>query len=524
MLRQGGNAVDAAVAASFASFVTEAVLVNIGGGGIAQVYNPATGQSYVFDFFSAMPGLSTGHNSAPASIDFRKIMVDFGPAQQPFYIGRASVAVPGVVAGLGQMLAALGRLPLAKVLAPAVRLARQGVTLTPALAYVAHILTPIFTDTPELAALYAPSGRMAQAGERLQFHQLADTLEQLGQQGPGLFYSGHVAQQILADQQAHHGLLTAADLAAYQPRQTNPIAIEYRGFTILLPPPPSTGGALIAFALQLLADVPLSQLPHNGPEHIRTLAQVMRLTNQARAAWDQGDGPAPGPNGSMPRLLSPNTLNNYRQKLRLALRRTRPAPEPPQPKGPSHTTHVSAADAGGMIAAITTSAGESAGFAVGQTGVTLNNMLGEIDLHPEGFHRLPPGQRLATMMSPVVVLKNNRPIMALGSGGSNRLRTAIMQVISNFIDFDMPLVAAVDAPRVHFEDNTLQLEGGIVPAAADLLEAAGYAVNRWPDRNMFFGGAHAVARAAGRWAAAGDCRRGGSVVIVDDENSDGDLR
>jgi gamma-glutamyltranspeptidase/glutathione hydrolase len=147
-------------------------------------------------------------------------------------------------------------------------------------------------------------------------------------------------------------------------------------------------------------------------------------------------------------------------------------------------------------------------------------MLGEIDLHPNGFHQLAPGQRLITMMSPTIVLHQGRPVLVVGSGGSSRLRTAILQVISNFIDFAMPLADAVDAPRLHFEAGTVQLEGGIEPEVADQLDAAGYRVNRWPERNMFFGGAHAVARSTDPslqdqgWVAAGDRRRGGSIVEV----------
>jgi gamma-glutamyltranspeptidase/glutathione hydrolase len=173
-----------------------------------------------------------------------------------------------------------------------------------------------------------------------------------------------------------------------------------------------------------------------------------------------------------------------------------------------------------MVASISTSAGENAGFVVGNTGVMLNNMLGETDLHRNGFHRLPPGRRMMTMMSPTLVLHNNQPLLAVGSGGSNRLRSAILQVISNFLDFKLPLAAAVEAPRIHFEDNELQLEGGIDPAAAKGLANAGYKVNRWPDRNMFFGGTHAVARQGppgnkgNPWVAAGDPRRGGSTLVI----------
>jgi len=455
----------------------------------------------------------------PPDIDFRKILVDFGPAQQPFYIGRGSVAVPGVVAGLCTMVSDLGTLPLSQILTPAIRLAREGVILSDALGYVSEILAPILMDTPEIEAIYAPNGHIATAGDRLHFPDLAGTLEKLGLQGSSLFYTGEIGQQILADQQAHQGILTEMDLTSYQVRQTDPISIDYRDHTILLPPPASSGGVLIAFALKLLAGIRLADLSHNSFEHLCVVAEVMRLANIARATWEQECGLDPAmtiadQTECISNFLGDENITRFQHQLQEALSSRNFLPEPDLPKGPASTTHVSVADADGMIVGITTSAGESAGFAVGNTGVTLNNMLGEIDLHPNGFHRLPPGQRLMTMMSPVLILRHGQPKLAVGSGGSNRLRSAITQVISNFIDFNMHLDEAVDAPRVHFEDNELQLEGGISPLAADRLQAAGYNINRWPDRNMFFGGAHAVARDEGRWVAAGDRRRGGSVMVV----------
>jgi gamma-glutamyltranspeptidase/glutathione hydrolase len=241
MLARGGNAVDAAVAATFASFVAESALVNIGGGGIATIYRPATGQSAVYDFFSTMPGLSpNGPRPLPPAdrMDFRQVLIDFGAAVQPFYIGRASVAVPGVVAGLAQLLAEAGTLPLAAVLEPAIRLAREGVVVTSAQEYIIHLISPILTDTPALAAAYAPTGHLVVAGETLAFPQLAATLTELGREGAALFYTGRIARHILADQQANGGLLTETDLARYQVYRADPIAVPYRGYTIELPGPP----------------------------------------------------------------------------------------------------------------------------------------------------------------------------------------------------------------------------------------------------------------------------------------------
>ncbi len=502
MREAGGNAVGAAVAAAFASFVAEAVLVNIGGGGIALVVDTHTGEGEVYDFLTAMPG-----TPPYPEMDFRQVWVDFGSEQQPFYIGRASVAVPGAVAGLCALAEARGRLPLPRLLEPAIRLAREGVVLTPSLAYVLHLLLPIFTDTPEAAELFAPGGRPYQAGERLRFPQLADALERLGREGPALFYAGEVGQAIVADQARHGGLITAADMASYRVARHRPIRITYRGRTVLLPPPPSSGGGLVAFALKLLEVYPVAQWAHNGTAHVRTLAEVMRLTNVARPTWELRHLTGAE---RVRRFLDAQHITAYREKLHRTLAGgSRPVEPPAAPTHPN-TTHISVADAQGLVVSLTTTAGESAGFLVGDTGVMLNNMLGEHDLHPEGFHRLAPGERLATMMTPTVVLDGDG-YLVVGSGGSSRIRSAILQVLSNVLDFHLPLEQAVNAPRVHFEADVLQLEGGIAPDVADGLRKLGYRVNPWPERNLFFGGAHAVARHGERLQGAGDMRRGGVV-------------
>ncbi len=505
ILAQGGNAVDGVVAAAFASFVAESVLVNIGGGGVGLVHDPLAGAT-AYDFFSAMPSGTLAPNA-----DFREIILDFGPTTQSFHIGRASVAVPGVVAGLCRMAQDRGRLPLAQLLHPAIDLARNGATLSPGLDFVAGLLANIFTDTPGLAKLYAPHGPMIRAGDAILLPELADTLERLGKEGPDLFATGAVAQAILADQAAHGGLITRADLADYTVHTLPPIAVDYRSHTVLLPPPSSGGGALIAFALGLLDGLDLAPLGHNSPAHLRILTETMRQANLARQTWAR----TPGPDIARIRaFLDPAHVAEYASALRAALAGAPMPPDPAHPNGHQETTHISVVDNDGLIAAVTTSAGENAGFVVGETGVCLNNMLGEIDLHPDGFHRLAPGARLTTMMSPAIVLREGAPILAVGSGGSSRIRSAILQVISNVLDFGLPLTAAVNAPRIHFEQNTLQIEGGIPQSTVDAMRARGYNVVQWPDRNMYFGGAHAVALAGGTPMAAGDPRRGGAVAAV----------
>jgi len=506
MLKRDGNAVDAAVAAAFASFITEASLVNISGGGVALVVDSHSDNDTVYDFFSDMP---TGPLRPGA--DFRQVMIDFGPEQQPFYIGRASVAVPGVVAGLCTMAAERGRLPLATLLEPAIRFGVEGAELTTGQEYAYSILQPIFTDTPGIAELYLPGGRRLYAGDAMHFPSLSHTLERLGQEGPDLFYKGGIAHAIVADQEAYGGLLTADDLAAYRTRAVTPISVDYRGHTVMLPPPSSSGGVLVGFALKLLAAFDLRALRHNGVAHLRTLAEAMRLTNVARRDWDHHAGEM---TDRIAWFLSDAHVAKYQQQLADILHGAPVPVEPQFSPGPNDTTHISVVDRDGLLASVTTSAGESAGYVVDDTGVCLNNMLGEIDLHPKGFHRWPPGTRLHTMMTPAVVVKDEMPVLAVGSGGSNRIRSAILQVLCNVIDFDLPLDTAVNISRIHFEAGVLQAEGGIADGIVHELRKYGYQVNQWPGKNMFFGGAHAVAMQGGDLTPAGDQRRGGSVSLV----------
>jgi len=508
VLKLGGNAIDAAVAATFASFVAEMALVNINGGGIAALHLAKSGQNLVHDFFCDMP---TGPYN-PHQSDFKKILVDFGVAQQPFYIGRASSAVPGNVAGLCALAADHGTLPLPVLLAPAIQLARNGVVVSQAMGYVTQLLADIFMDTSASASIYAPQGKIVQAGDLLHNFQLAHTLQQLGKFGAGYVYHGEIANKIAADQTIHGGLITKTDLAQYRVRRLKPIIVSYRNYTVLLPPPSSVGGVLIAFTLKLLATFDVPSMSLSGVERYRLLAEVFRLTNAARQDLQLTE------NG-VARFLSQPHINRKRRLLANLLNGTElPPREPVSTKGPNETTHISVIDADGNVASITTSAGEGAGYVVADTGMAMNNILGEIDLHPNGFHSAEPGKRLQTMMSPTIVLKDDTPVMVLGSGGSTRLRSAIVQVLSNVVDFKLSLAEAVSAPRLHFEEDVLQLEGGMPPTISAALTRLGYQVNRWPDKNMYFGGVHSAGLVGGIWEAVGDVRRGGFALRVNGEN------
>jgi gamma-glutamyltranspeptidase / glutathione hydrolase len=259
------------------------------------------------------------------------------------------------------------------------------------------------------------------------------------------------------------GLMTAEDLDAYRVVNRRPLVQPYRGREILLNPPPSAGGTLIAFALDLLARDP------PGPPSLERLVEVMEAAQAQRTPEflaSLGERPAVG-----------------------------------------STTHISVLDANRRACSVTASNGEGAGIIVPGTGIHLNNMLGEQDLNPLGFHQHPPGRRLPSMMAPTAVMRDGTPELVLGSGGSNRIRSAILQTVVNVVDRGMDVERAVCAPRAHFEDGVVYVEPGLDVAS---LEAAGRTLARFRDLNLFFGGVHAVT--AQPRAGFGDPRRGGAAA------------
>jgi len=525
MLRLGGNAVDAAVAAAFASFICESGVVHLGGSGIAQVYHPEHGGA-VYDFFSNMPGLggsetrffsdqtTSSSDQKPGFLDFAKTTIDFGSTTQDFYLGRGSVAVPGNIAGLCQMAADFGRLPLRQILGPAIRYAREGVNLSPLQVGVCELLRPLYTHTPNMAAIFQRGERMIRPEDTLFIPHLAETLERLAEAGAEMARTGWLAQAILQDQQRHGGLLTETDFLCYMVQKAPPLEVAYRDLVVLLPACCSAGGVLTAFALKLLNTFPVNQWPPGSTPHLRLLFEVMSATARARPRWDAWSQSLPL-DQAITAFLADGFIESYQREVREALSHPRRLHPVVEEESGNHTSHLSVLDADGWVVSLTTTAGESAGYVVPGTGYIANNMLGEEDLHPQGFHVRPAGERIPTMMTPTIVLKDGQVRLVLGSGGSIRIRSAILQVLINLLDYAMPLDEAVNGPRIHLENGVLQCELGVDAAAMDQLETMGYPVNRWRTRNIYFGGAHSVARGAdGQLAAAGDSRRGGAVEIV----------
>lgn len=512
ILRQGGNAVDAAIAAAAASYTGEIMLASPGGGGFATLKQPGQ-PPVVYDFFVNTPGLGEDRRGT-GDLDFTPITVVYESGTSVYHLGHASSAVPGDIAGFAQILDDAGTMPLADVLQPAIRLAREGITLNRYQAYLIRLVDVIFDYDESCRRLYAPHGDWLPEGDHFASPELAHTLERIAQDGWRTFYSGELARIIADDQTTRGGLITADDLAAYRVIKRDPLRFAYKSHTIFTNPPPSSGGILIAYALALLGRADLSDLVHGDADHNALLAEIQRQVALARL---RDDPAAMRESAAWVRWLSGPHVDTDWTAAEAAYRAGRarhgPGLHPPMH---SSTTHISAIDETGLAVGLTTTCGESAGYAVHGTGIVMNNMLGEEELNPGGFHSYTPGTRLSSMMSPTVVSDADGMTLVLGSGGAARLRDAIFQMLSNTLDWSLPVADAVTAPRVHFDGTTLHLEGGYDAAAADELEARGYAVSRWPDIAFYYGGTHAARRDPdGTFSGAGDPRRGGAVAVVD---------
>lgn len=496
ILKAGGNAFDAVLGAMFASTIAEPVLSSLGGGGFLMA-QPKDAKPVLYDFFAHTPQRKRDE------VDFHPVQADFGTVTQEFHIGMGSMAMPGMVRGAFDVHRELGSIPIKDILAPAITLARGGVTLSPLQAYIFEIVAPIYMATPECRAQYAsPSnpGQLIGAGETMRVPAKADFLDALAYDGDDLFYRGEVAASVARDCADKGGHLDRADFENYEVIKRRPLVVEFEGARILTNPPPSVGGLLIAFALKLIGDTGLNQLGFGSFEHLERLARVMALSNQARVESGLNLHPEEGAKA----LLDAEFLEQYRAEVL------------GQPASHRGTTHISVMDRAGNAASMTVSNGEGSSYIAPNTGVVFNNMLGEEDINPKGFHQWPENTRMSSMMAPSLIQHPDGLNVALGSGGSNRIRTAILQVILDILEFGVHVEQAVNLPRIHFERGLLNVEAGFEDGVCAQLAQNFEACKVWDDQNLFFGGVHAVEfnAASGVLSGGGDRRRGGVALVV----------
>jgi gamma-glutamyltranspeptidase/glutathione hydrolase len=466
VLREGGNAVDAAVAAMLTSFVTEPLLTGLGAGGYMLVAG-AGREPTLLDFFVQAPSRAGDGSEA----ELRGIDVSFGDAGQVFHVGPASCGVYGAPAGVCEAVRRWGTASLEELAAPAARLAHDGVLLNAGQAYVAEILAELLSSTPEVAALWAPEGRILREGETLRNPELGEALMRLARDGAKPFYDGDIAAAVCGWLRPRGGSITREDLAGYAAVERPPVQIGYRDRQILTNPPPSAGGTLLAYSLGLLARGP-------APPTLSGVVAAMAAAQSERT----------------PEFVEGLDQEGFLERF-LAARL-------------GSTTHISVIDEQGCACSATCTNGEGSGVVVPGTGLHLNNVMGEADLNPLGWHLHPAGRRMPSMMAPSVVMRAGEVELVLGSAGSNRIRSALLQTIVGVVDHGLGAREAVQAPRAHFEDGTVFVEPGI-----DVSELAReLSIVRFAAPNLFFGGVQAALRRDGALSGAGDPRRGGVAV------------
>ncbi|WP_457605370.1 gamma-glutamyltransferase family protein [Nitratifractor sp.] len=486
ILEEGGNAFDAACAAMLAAPLCEPMLTSLGGGGFLLAHSPDR-EPILYDFFVDVPP----NRVEPP--DFFPIYVDFGTTVQEFHIGAGSTAVPGMIAGIDRIHRERGRLPLERIVAPAVEYAREGITLTPMQASFVKLLEPILRSTEESRALYIPDGELLDERRPVRNPDYADFLEAFAREGADLFYRGEIAASLDRLYRERHGLLRREDLERYEVRARRPIRFDYRGREFLTNPPPSAGGILIAFTLELLGNCRAEAF--ESPEYLRELIESMAVTAEFRRTHID---PRLHEEGLEKILDDGELLAHYLLSIQSRLNLW------------GNTTHISVLDAEGNAASVTSTNGEGSGIVAPGTGIMMNNMQGEEDLNPHGFFRWPAGVRLPSMMAPSLILEGGAPRLVLGSAGSNRIRSAIVEVAERAIQFGEEIQQAIDAPRIHFEKEALFCEPGFPPEILEVCRQR-YPVTQFDEKSVFFGGVNAV---DANFHGGADSRRGGAVEIV----------
>jgi gamma-glutamyltranspeptidase/glutathione hydrolase len=457
ILEAGGNAYDAILAALFMSFVTEPLLSSPGGGGYLLAH-PKNKKAKIFDFFAQTP-----FNKAQTKRDFYPICGDFGDAQQEFHIGLAASAIPGVPAGIFAIHENYGSLPLIDIASAAIAMAKTGMIVDKLHAEVIQILTPILNHSKTAKALYSDSkGCILKEGDIKANPQLAQFLTDLACNPRDWFYFGKPAENIRQDMHAQHGLLMREDFEKYEVMIRDPLIETINDWKVITNALPTTGGMLIT-----------EQLKHAAQN---TEAETHQKFIQAMAHADH--------------LKSQKGFQSS--------------------KG---TSHMNVIDTDGNVASLTISNGEGCGYIVPDSGFMLNNFLGEEDINTQGFFNFSENTRMASMMSPTIIEEigcNNK--IALGTGGSNRIKTALFQVIWQIIGENKTLDQAVNHPRFHYEKDMIDVEKGINQSVIEQLKCNHQNINLWKSRSLYFGGINAVQQGKTNLAVS-DSRRNGTALV-----------
>jgi gamma-glutamyltranspeptidase / glutathione hydrolase len=492
ILKAGGNAVDAAVAAAFAIGVTEPNATGIGGEGMMVIYIAETKRAIAIDYRSSAPAAAKGLKSIPAT-------------------GFAAAAVPGTVAGLCLALEKYGTMPLRRVLSASVRLAEDGFAIGPTLAQIINDNFESLAKNEALAAIFCPTGLPLEAGGVLVNPALGRTLRSIASGGRDEFYKGALAGKIAAASAAGRGLIGKEDLAAYRAKEREPVRGSYRGYDLVAAPPP-VGGLGVVEIMHILENFDMAA---NAPLSARRVHIMTEAMKRGNADWRAFVGDPDFVQVPIAGLLSKSYAKVRAAEIdpsRISAKAG--SGNPGRMESPS-TTSLSVVDRDGNMVALTQTISDFFGakVVVGETGIILNNELRNFS--DSGPNALAPGKRMRTTISPTLVVKDGQPFATLGTPGAARILTTMAILLSNLIDYGMGIQAAIESPRFFpASDRELAVEPRFPPETTAALAALGYKISPRAEYDLFFGGAQGIiiTPGTGRRVGGADPRRDGAVL------------
>ncbi len=503
ILKKGGNAVDAAVAAAFGLGVAEPNASGLGGGGFILIYRAKTRDVVAIDYREVAP--------LKATPDMYRMTPGGKVVDDEITVGHKAVAVPGTLAGLTLALQKYGSMSLKDVMAPAIQVAEDGYLVSQTLNGMMKDNFEKLTKFPAAAKVYLKDGLPYEPGDRIRLSDLAKTYRLIAAKGRDVFYKGEIAEAIEKEMKASgKGLITREDLGDYQPMMRTPVRGSYRGYEIISMAPPSSGGTHILQLLNILEGYDMAKLGHNTAASLHVMAEAMKRVFADRSRY-MGDTdfvqvPVKG-------LIS----KKYAEELRRAI-----SPEGagekipagnPVPYESGGTSHLSVIDKEGNLVALTQTINYffGSGVLVPGTGILLNNEMDDFVPKPGSMNSIAPKKKPLSSMSPTIVLKGGKPFLSLGSPGATRIISALPQILMNIIDHNMNLQEAINAPRIHCMTGDIFLESRIPREVQLALINKGHRLSVRGAMDLYFGGAQGVMidPKTGSLYGAGDPRRDG---------------
>jgi gamma-glutamyltranspeptidase/glutathione hydrolase len=510
-LQAGGSALDAAISCALVQGVVDPLMCGIGGLGVLQIHDPATGAHKIFEGVAGCPLESRPDMWATDALGETTDGFGYIVKGHVNEAGATAVTAPAVLRMLDQAHRKYGKLAWADLFPEAIRVAEEGWLIRP------HVYTVFTQDerkygrlnygeklglTPDGRRLYLnENGDYRKPGSLIRNPDLARTLGLLAKDGAETMYTGELARHMVDDVRANGGILGLADFETFRPREVSPLEISYRGWRIAVPPPPF-GGLLVAEIMRILEAFDMTSMTHNSPEYIKVLSEAMKI-----AMVDRGlvTGDPDFSDTKFDHLLSVDYIKDRVEQIR---RGDRQQVVRKLITDSQHTTHVSVVDKDGMFVSLTHTLGNPSGHIVSRTGFMLNGGMSTYDPVPGNPNSIRPGKRRYSTMSPTLVFDGERPVITIGAPGASWIGPAIVQALVNILDWGMTMQEAISAPRVVSTGNAIDISNRIPHPVQRSLESDGYEVRR-THLSYAFAGVHGIARFGDRLLGGADPQRDG---------------